>query len=76
MVVNNVYRDTYVIFLFYEHIFSMLYDDGSEVETRQRLVRVLDTPLRCRYPFTLDRKLELRVNVTWVGQLGGLHTLV
>jgi hypothetical protein len=56
MVVNNVYRETYIIFLFYEHVFSMLYDDGSEVETRQRLVRVLDTPLLCRHPFTLDRK--------------------
>ena len=56
MVVNNVYREMYVIFLFYEHVFSMLYDDGSEVETRQRMMRVLDTPLRCRHPFILDRK--------------------
>ena len=56
MVVNNVYRETYIIFLFYEHVSSMLYDDGSEVETRQRTVRVLDTPLRCRHPFSLDRK--------------------
>lgn len=58
MVVNGVYRETYVIFLYYEHIFSMLYDDGGKVETRQRLVRVLDTPLNCRHPFILDRKLK------------------
>uniref|UniRef100_A0A8C4E9V1 ZP domain-containing protein n=1 Tax=Dicentrarchus labrax TaxID=13489 RepID=A0A8C4E9V1_DICLA len=29
LVVNNVYKEMYVIFLLYEHLFSLLYEDGS-----------------------------------------------
>lgn len=58
LVVNNVYKETYVIFLLYEHVFSLLYEDGSSVNTRHRLLRVLDTPLLCRPPFSLDRMLS------------------
>uniref|UniRef100_A0A8C4Z967 ZP domain-containing protein n=1 Tax=Gadus morhua TaxID=8049 RepID=A0A8C4Z967_GADMO len=77
MVVNNVYRETYIIFLFYEHVFSMLYDDGSEVETRQRLVRVLDTPLLCRHPFTLDQTMPAeRVFDVYMGNIPFDVTLV
>ncbi|KAM7396070.1 hypothetical protein PAMA_007373 [Pampus argenteus] len=54
-VVNNVYKETYVIFLLYEHVFSLLYEDGGSVDTRHRLLRVLDTPLLCRPPFSLDQ---------------------
>lgn len=56
LVVNNSYKETYVIFLMYEHIFSMLYEDGSSVDTRHRLLRKLATPLLCRAPFTVDRE--------------------
>lgn len=56
LVVNNSYKETYVIFLMYEHIFSMLYEDGSSMDTRHRLLRQLDTPLLCHQPFTSDRE--------------------
>lgn len=45
-----------MIFLMYEHIFSMLYEDGSSIDTRHRLLRKLGTPLLCRPPFTADRE--------------------
>lgn len=54
--VNNSYKETYVIFLMYEHVFSMLYEDGSSIDTRHRLLRKLGTPLLCRAPFTADRE--------------------
>lgn len=53
---NNSYKEMYVIFLMYEHIFSMLYEDGSSIDTRHRLLRKLGTPLLCRPPFTADRE--------------------
>uniref|UniRef100_A0A3B4Z5I1 ZP-domain containing protein Ig-like domain-containing protein n=1 Tax=Stegastes partitus TaxID=144197 RepID=A0A3B4Z5I1_9TELE len=56
LVVNNMYKEAYVIFLLYEHVFSLLYDDGSSIDTRHRILRVLDTPLVCRPPFSLNRK--------------------
>lgn len=56
LVVNNSYKETYMIFLMYEHIFSMLYEDGSSIDTRHRLLRKLGTPLLCRTPFTADRE--------------------
>lgn len=56
MVVNNSYKETYVVFLMYEHIFSMLYEDGSRIDTRHRLLRKLATPLVCRIPFTSNRE--------------------
>ncbi|XP_032364719.1 uncharacterized protein LOC116679131 [Etheostoma spectabile] len=57
-VVNNVYKETYVIFLLYQHVFSLLYEDGSSIDTRHRMLRVLDTPLLCRPPFHLDKTME------------------
>lgn len=62
MVVDHVYKETYQIFLLYEHLFSVLYQDGSSIETRHRMQKVLDTPLLCRHPYTLDRKHHL---LTW-----------
>lgn len=56
LVENNVYKEMYVIFLMYEHVFSLLYDDGSSIDTRHRMLRVLDTPLLCRPPFSFDRR--------------------
>ncbi|XP_070705205.1 uncharacterized protein [Pempheris klunzingeri] len=55
LVEDNVYRDTYVILLLYEHVYSLLYEDGSSVDTKLRMLRVLDTPLLCRLPFILDQ---------------------
>jgi len=51
-----MYKEMYVIFLLYEHVFSLLYEDGSTIDTKHRMLRVLDTPLLCRPPFDLDRK--------------------
>ncbi|KAJ8009235.1 hypothetical protein DPEC_G00086790 [Dallia pectoralis] len=54
LVMNNVYQETYTALLFYEHVFSHVYADGSSVETRHRLCRVVVTPLLCHTPFTID----------------------
>ncbi|XP_077409709.1 uncharacterized protein LOC144039865 [Vanacampus margaritifer] len=55
LVVNNVYKETFVISLLYEHRFSVTYQDGSSVETKLRILRVLQTPLICRPPFSIDQ---------------------
>lgn len=57
LVINNLYKEMYVIFLVYEHIFSLLYEDGSTMATRHRMLKVLETPLLCHPPFSVDRKL-------------------
>ncbi|TNN44788.1 hypothetical protein EYF80_045037 [Liparis tanakae] len=58
LVVNNMYKEMYVIFLLYEHVFSLLYEDGSTIDTKHRMLRVLDTPLLCRPPFDLDQTVS------------------
>ncbi|XP_059212061.1 uncharacterized protein LOC131990882 isoform X2 [Centropristis striata] len=58
LVVNNVYKESYVIFLLYEHVFSLLYEDGSSIDTRHRMLRVLDSPLLCHPPFSLDQTIS------------------
>ncbi|XP_042358817.1 uncharacterized protein LOC121955093 [Plectropomus leopardus] len=58
LVVNNVYKETFVILLMYEHVFSLLYQDGSSIDTRHRMLRVLDTPLLCRPPFSIDQTVS------------------
>lgn len=56
LVVDNMYKETFVISLLYEHLFSAASQDGGGVDTKVRIVRVLQTPLLCRRPFSLDRK--------------------
>ncbi|XP_032364390.1 uncharacterized protein LOC116678758 [Etheostoma spectabile] len=69
-VVNNVYKETYVIFLLYQHVFSLLYEDGSSIDTRHRMLRVLDTPLLCRPPFHLDKTVsDDRVFSVYLGNI-------
>ncbi|XP_018542326.1 uncharacterized protein LOC108890048 isoform X2 [Lates calcarifer] len=58
LVVNNMYKERYMIFVLYEHIFSLLYEDGSSIDTRHRMLRELDTPLLCRPPFSLDQTIS------------------
>ncbi|XP_029282165.1 uncharacterized protein LOC115004623 [Cottoperca gobio] len=58
LVVDNVYKETYVIFLLYEHVFSLIYEDGSSIDSRHRMLRVLNTPLRCRPPFDLNQTIS------------------
>ncbi|XP_037100225.1 uncharacterized protein LOC119117805 [Syngnathus acus] len=55
LVVNNMYKETFVISLLYEHLFLAEYQDGGSVETKVRLVRVLETPQLCRLPFSLNQ---------------------
>ncbi|XP_049613509.1 uncharacterized protein [Syngnathus scovelli] len=55
LVVNNMYKETFVISLLYEHRFLAEYQDGGSVETKVRLVRVLETPQLCRPPFSLNQ---------------------
>ncbi|KAM6992351.1 uncharacterized protein LKV04_008406 [Tautogolabrus adspersus] len=58
LVLNNMYKETYVISLLYEHIFSLLFEDGSSINTKHRMFRVLDTPLLCRLPFSRDQTMN------------------
>ncbi|XP_074472429.1 uncharacterized protein LOC141756521 isoform X1 [Sebastes fasciatus] len=70
LVVNNMYKETYVIFLLYEHVFAVLYEDGSSIDTRHRMLRVLDTPLLCRPPFDLDETMsDHRVFSVYLGNI-------
>ncbi|XP_077366418.1 uncharacterized protein LOC144010140 [Festucalex cinctus] len=55
LVVNNMYKETFVISVLYEHRFSVEYQDGSSVETKLRILRVLQTPLICQRPFSVDQ---------------------
>ncbi|XP_061669020.1 uncharacterized protein LOC133496926 isoform X2 [Syngnathoides biaculeatus] len=54
-VVDNVYKETFVISLLYEHRFSAAYQDGSSVDTKLQILRVLQTPPLCRQPFSLNQ---------------------
>ncbi|XP_068199353.1 uncharacterized protein [Antennarius striatus] len=58
LVVNNMYKEMYVIFLMFEHVFSTLYDDGSSVETRHRMLNILKTSPLQRQPFSLDQTVS------------------
>ncbi|XP_027131985.1 uncharacterized protein LOC104934442 isoform X2 [Larimichthys crocea] len=58
LVLNNMYKEMYVICLLYEQVFSLLYEDGSSLDTRHRMFKVLDTPLLCRPPFSLDKTMS------------------
>ncbi|XP_029985022.1 uncharacterized protein LOC115415555 [Sphaeramia orbicularis] len=58
LVVNNMYKETYMIFLQYEHVFSLHFKDSSSVDTRHRMYRAIETPLICRPVFTIDKTLS------------------
>ncbi|XP_048105895.1 uncharacterized protein LOC125298956 isoform X1 [Alosa alosa] len=53
-VLDNTYHEIYTIFMFYEHVFSRVYADGTDDETRHRMMRLLETPMVCQNPFTVD----------------------
>uniref|UniRef100_A0A4W6EI79 ZP domain-containing protein n=1 Tax=Lates calcarifer TaxID=8187 RepID=A0A4W6EI79_LATCA len=55
---GGYWKERYMIFVLYEHIFSLLYEDGSSIDTRHRMLRELDTPLLCRPPFSLDQTIS------------------
>ncbi|XP_051908627.1 uncharacterized protein LOC127592154 [Hippocampus zosterae] len=55
LVADNVYKESFVISLLYEHLFSAASQDGGAVDTKVRIARVLQTPLLCRRPFSLDQ---------------------
>uniref|UniRef100_A0A673MC89 Uncharacterized LOC107718405 n=1 Tax=Sinocyclocheilus rhinocerous TaxID=307959 RepID=A0A673MC89_9TELE len=54
LVENNVYKESYKAFLCYEHIYSHVFMDDNEIETRHRQLRVMETPLVPRIPFAID----------------------
>ncbi|XP_041660937.1 uncharacterized protein LOC121521216 isoform X2 [Cheilinus undulatus] len=58
VVLDNVYKEKYVISVLYEHVFSLLFEDGSSIDTKHRTFQVLDTPLLCRSPFSLDQTMN------------------
>lgn len=55
-----MYKEKYVIFLMFEHVFSLLYEDGSSLNTRHRMLRVLATPLLCHPSFSIDREFAVK----------------
>ncbi|XP_050994002.1 uncharacterized protein LOC127182646 isoform X2 [Labeo rohita] len=57
IVENNTYKESYKAFLCYEHIYSHVFMDDTQIETRHRQLRVMETPLISRIPFTVDETL-------------------
>ncbi|KAM4529226.1 uncharacterized protein V3H82_027405 [Fundulus diaphanus] len=57
VVVKNVYKESYMALLMYEHVFSLVFDDGHSVDTKHRTFKVLETPLICRPPFSLNQTI-------------------
>uniref|UniRef100_A0A8C6KPB1 Uncharacterized LOC107377945 n=1 Tax=Nothobranchius furzeri TaxID=105023 RepID=A0A8C6KPB1_NOTFU len=55
LVEGNVYKEVYVIPLMYEHVFSLVYEDGNSIDTRHRILKVLETPLISRLPFCINK---------------------
>uniref|UniRef100_A0A3Q2D9E8 Uncharacterized LOC107098155 n=1 Tax=Cyprinodon variegatus TaxID=28743 RepID=A0A3Q2D9E8_CYPVA len=56
LVLENLYQEFYTVLLMYEHVFSLIFDDGHSIDTKHRTFKVLETPLVCRQPFCLNRK--------------------
>ncbi|KAM4522085.1 uncharacterized protein PAE49_001928 isoform 2-T4 [Odontesthes bonariensis] len=54
LVEANMYQEEYKILLLYEQVFSLVYDDGSSLDTKYRTLKMLTTPLICRPPFSLN----------------------
>ncbi|XP_061785881.1 uncharacterized protein [Nerophis lumbriciformis] len=70
LVVDNMYKEKFMISLLYEHLFSVTYQDGSSVDTKHRIHRVLDTPLLCRPPFSLDQTAtDEQVFIIYLGNI-------
>ncbi|XP_021178144.2 uncharacterized protein LOC105934394 isoform X2 [Fundulus heteroclitus] len=57
LVVKNVYQESYTALLMYEHVFSLVFDDGHSVDTKHRTFKVLETPLIRRTPFSLNQTI-------------------
>lgn len=57
VVENNVYKESYTTFLCYEHIYLHVFTDDTEIETRHRQLRVIETPLVSRIPFAIDGEI-------------------
>ncbi|XP_026089450.1 uncharacterized protein LOC113063351 isoform X1 [Carassius auratus] len=57
LVENNVYKESYKAFPCYEHIYSHVFLDDTEIEIRHRQLQVMETPLVPRIPFTIDETL-------------------
>ncbi|MEQ2210049.1 hypothetical protein XENOCAPTIV_007753, partial [Xenoophorus captivus] len=58
LVVENMYKEFYMVPLMYEHVFSLVSDDGHIIDTKHRTFKVLETPLICRPPFSLNSKVS------------------
>ncbi|KAM6915063.1 uncharacterized protein FYW49_009952 [Xenentodon cancila] len=58
LVVENSYKEVYMVLLLYEHLFSLIYEDGSSINTKHRMLKVLETPPICHPPFTINRTIS------------------
>ncbi|XP_024866909.1 uncharacterized protein LOC112451536 isoform X2 [Kryptolebias marmoratus] len=58
LVEENVYKEVYTILLMYEHVFSLVYEDDNAIDTKHRILKVLETPLICHPPFSLNQTIS------------------
>lgn len=58
LVLENVYKEAFTMELLYEHVFSLVSEDGSSFQTKHRMLKVLESPLICRVPFSLNSELS------------------
>lgn len=57
LVENNIYKESYMASLYYEHIYSHVFTDGTEMETRYRQLQVMETPLVSQNLFAIDGEI-------------------
>ncbi|XP_011490423.1 uncharacterized protein LOC105357248 isoform X3 [Oryzias latipes] len=58
LVLENVYKEAFTMELLYEHVFSLVSEDGSSFQTKHRMLKVLESPLICRVPFSLNKSIS------------------
>ncbi|XP_024146198.1 uncharacterized protein LOC112157602 isoform X2 [Oryzias melastigma] len=58
IVLENLYKEAYMTELLYEHVFLLVFEDGSSFHTKHRMLKVLETPLICRVPFILNKTIS------------------
>ncbi|XP_013878075.1 uncharacterized protein LOC106527668 isoform X2 [Austrofundulus limnaeus] len=55
LVEDNVYKEFYTALLMGEHVFSLIYEDDNSIDTKHRILKVLETPLISHPPFSLNQ---------------------
>ncbi|XP_015251144.1 PREDICTED: uncharacterized protein LOC107098155 [Cyprinodon variegatus] len=69
LVLENLYQEFYTVLLMYEHVFSLIFDDGHSIDTKHRTFKVLETPLVCRQPFCLNQTIGDQEFTVYLGNI-------